>query len=560
MGASVPERLPREVGTPLPLSPLVPPETYTYDYIIVGGGTAGCVLASRLSEDPGVSVLVIEQGPVSNTWASRVPLISGNIYDKSNLSTKLWSQPLRHVDNRYLEVIYGQALGGTTRVNGMLYTRGCPGDYNQWKALGNDGWGYEDLEPYFAKSEKSHSHPESAFRGKKGVWENRNFAESPYKIIDYVDRAMHKSGVPRIEDANAPDVPAAHTALLDVIQDSGYRRHSAFLAFLPPKLTICPNSVVCRDGVRATGVHFETLNSRKADFRYVAKARREVIVCAGAIGSPQVLMLSGLGPNAHLEEKGVAVVVDLPAVGSHLSDHMGVPVAVEVPIEDSLHILEVSPVKAVLELLKYLTVGGGSLARPFQNISSFFPSRLVGPEHTIATAPAAALDATVPANRPDIELMHLTNNCADIDTDGIGVFTLMVTLIRPRSEGTVRLATANPRARPDVDLNYLADPADYEPVRRGVRFALRVLDDVRAQGYPVKRDLQVPPDGGKDDASLDAVVDTALRVHGVQGLRVCDASVFPEIIGSHTMAPTVAVAEKCADLVKAAWPRHWMCS
>ncbi|KAH9938978.1 alcohol oxidase [Epithele typhae] len=580
MAPSVSEHTPREVGTPLPVDPQVRPETYTYDYIIVGGGTAGCVVASRLSEDQKVSVLVIEQGPVDDSWLSRVPLASGNIYEGEHpMALRWWSEPLRHANNRFLEIFQGKALGGASRVSGMLYTRGTPGDYNRWKELGNEGWGYDDLLPYFVKSEKTHSHPASAYRGREGVWQNRNFAHSPYKVTDYADRACQKLGFPQVPDPNAPNVPAAHIAVLDSMQDEKYRRNSTFLAFLPPhvaqerkeRLKICPNSVVCRvelaksgGDVRATGVHFETANPRKADAQYVAKARREVIVCAGAMGSPQILMLSGLGPKAHLEDKGVDVVLDLPAVGSHLSDHMGVPVAVEVPIKDSLHQLEVSPLTAVKEVLKYATTGRSVLARPFQNLSAFFPSRLVDPaSHAVSPGPdgAADLDARVPANRPDIEMMLLTNNCADVDTPkGVGVFTLAVALVRPRSEGAVRLATANPRVRPAVDLGYLSDPADYAPLRSGIRLALRggasasndeALDAwIRAHLRTFCHFTSTCRMGAEE---RESVVDAQLRVHGVKGLRIADTSVFPEIIGAHTMAPAVAVAEKCADMVKAAW-------
>ena len=261
---------------------------------------------------------------------------------------------------------------------------------------------------------------------------------------------------------------------------------------------------------------------------------------------------------------------------------MAVPIAIQVPIHDSLHQLETNPLKAALEFIKYIITGGGALARPFQNVSSFFPSRLLDSNYTISSERLHSLEARLPENRPDIEFMHIANNCADVDTDNIGVFTLAVTLIRPQSEGFVSLATSNPRARPDVDLGFLSNSADYEPLRKGIRLAMRIFNDVRKQGYPVLDDLQFPPGGtSTDDATLDeyirgrlrtcfhyvstcrmgqsahgdrpSVVDTELRVHGVHGLRVCDASVFPEIIGSHTMAPTVVVAEKCADMIKAAW-------
>ncbi|TFK81447.1 GMC oxidoreductase [Polyporus arcularius HHB13444] len=229
MTASVPELLPQDVGTPIPVSGSIPADTYTYDYIIVGGGTAGCVLASRLTEDPTVSVLLIEQGPVADTWSSRVPLLSGNMFARDSLAARWWSLPLRKADNRFLEIIRGEALGGSSRINGMLYTRGSPGDYNQWKALGNDGWAYEDLESYFVKSENARSHPEAQLRGHDGMWQNQQFTDVPYKTTAYVDRAIELLGVERVPDLNDPDAPTACTGIVDIIQDSEYHRHSTYL-------------------------------------------------------------------------------------------------------------------------------------------------------------------------------------------------------------------------------------------------------------------------------------------------------------------------------------------
>ncbi|KAI1795276.1 alcohol oxidase [Ganoderma leucocontextum] len=586
----VPESSPKDVGARVPVSPQLASDTYTYDYIVVGGGTAGCVLASRLSEDPSVSVLLIERGPVADTWGSRVPVISADPYGKETLANRWWSLRLEAAENRYVEVVRGEGLGGSSRINAMLYTRGTPGDYNQWKALGNHGWGYDDLEPHFIKSEKCRANPGSKFRGNKGPWENRENPDA-FRTNALVDVALQKLGIPHVPDFNSPDAPAACTGVLECTMDTKSFRHSTFRAFLPPELTqkrkahlkIVPNTIATRiefaggdHNLCAIGVHFEGRTMRSAPDRYYARARREIVLCAGALGSPQILMLSGIGPKEHLFEKRIAVVRDMPAVGGHLRDHLGLPVMFEVPLTDTMHHMEVSPAKQVLELIKYLITGGGLFSASLQNCSTFVPSRLLDDNGVLSVANPRDLDASLSENSPDIELMHIPHNTSECETpDGIGVYSLMVGLIRPKSEGVVRLATSNPRAMPNVDLGYLTNPEDYIPLRKGVRLVLRVVEDVRKQGYPIKG-LAVPD--GKRDEGLDrfirsglrtcyhytstcrmgaeiygerpSVVDTQLRVHGIQGLRVCDASVFPEIIGSHTMAPVVMVAEKCADLLK----------
>ncbi|EIW56999.1 alcohol oxidase [Trametes versicolor FP-101664 SS1] len=589
----VPELRPQDVGTPLPINPAVPVETYTYDYIVVGGGTAGCVLASRLSEDPSVSVLLVEQGPVADTWASRIPLISGNPYRNGTLAATWWSQPMPQLDGRAIQVMRGEALGGTSRINALLYTRGPPGDYNRWKELGCDGWGYADLEPYFAKSEETLSHPGSQFRGTKGPWVNRQWKTYPYKIVDKVIPALESANIPWADDLNNPAASAAVMGALDVIQDKGFRRASTYHAFLPgnlaqdrkARLKICTNTIVTRldladeDGtVRARGVHIAATNPRKAQCTYYAKARREVVLSAGALGSPQILMLSGIGPRGHLEEKNVPVVLDMPAVGNHLQDHIGVPLTYQVPMSDSLHQLENSIFSALKAAFTYVVTGRGLFSSPFQSITSLIPTRLLD-DHTgrIVAPDPSALDASISANRPDLELMPLANNCTDADIPGKGVFTLLPTLVLPKSQGRVRLASNNPRARPDIELGFFTDQADYLPLRKGVRLALRVAEEIRRTGYPLQ-ELIVPDGDGDSDidafirknlrdcfhytstchmgaeahGSQPSVVDTALRVHGTRGLRVCDTSVFPEVVATHTMAPAVVVAEKCAALMRAA--------
>ena len=247
----------------------------------------------------------------------------------------------------------------------------------------------------------------------------------------------------------------------------------------------------------------------------------------------------------------------------------------QVPMRDSIHQLQTNGFKATVELAKYVLAGRGPSPHPLELRSTFVPTRLLDEHSALVAGDPSELDASVPENRPDIDFMHIPSNVSDVDLPGKGTFTLNTVLIRPRSSGTVRLQTSNPRARPEVELGFFSAPEDFVPLRKGVRLAMRLADDVVKQGYPL-RNLLVPE--GPTDEDIDrfvranattswhytstcrmgpgshgaraSVVDAELRVHGVRGLRVCDASVFPEIIGSHTMAPAVVVAEKCAAILR----------
>ncbi|KZV65879.1 GMC oxidoreductase [Peniophora sp. CONT] len=584
-----PELSPKDVGTPLAPGLDTSSDVKTYDYIIVGGGTAGSVLASRLSEDTGVKVLLLDRGSVDDTWQAKVPMMSANTFREGGPARRWFAQPLAEANDRCLEVLYGEGIGGTSRINGMVYTRGTPGDYERWVQQGNPGWGYKDLEPLFVKSETTLSQPTSNFRGRKGPWINQTHANIPFKPVQLLERAVHNIGIQSVPDVNSPTAPAAGYATLDICVDQHAYRSSTFRAFLPPELAyarrdhlkVCTNTVVTRLEVqkingtlRATGVHFEAVDPRFADAKLFARATREVILCAGAIGSPQILMLSGIGPQNHLTEKGIATVHDLPAVGSNLQDHLGLPVMWEIPMRDSLERMVASPSVAIKELLKYLVAGHGLFALSFLQTSLFVPSKLLNDRSEVVANSDPVLDASLPENVPDIEIMPVAYNCNDVDIPGKGAFSLMIALLQPKSTGSVRLANRNPRARPDVELGYLTNPADYEVLRKAIKLALRLGEEMRRLGYPLKK-LSVP--ASESDTDLDAfvreclrtsyhytstcrmgpangsraaVVDAELRVHGVVGLRVADCSVFPDILATHTMAPAVLVGEKCADLIK----------
>ncbi|KAJ7095769.1 alcohol oxidase [Mycena belliarum] len=556
----------------------------TYDYIVVGGGTAGCCLAARLSEDPSVSVLVLERGGVHDIWSSRIPLISSNPTDKSNPIFRSPSAPLEAAEGQIVDIIHAQTLGGGSSVNGLLVTRGAVGDFDNWAALGHPSWDYASLNPYFIKSEKSLSH-HSNDRGYSGPWVNQTVTDLPFKVQRKVKDAAIAFGLADVTNLNSPTIPVDVCAMVDAAIDEDRRRVSTYHAFLPAEtvqkrrdhLKICINAVATRirlDAGVAVGVEFGSsqLTEEPVAHTYYAQARKEIVICCGALGSPQLLLLSGIGRKEDLDEHGIETAVDLPGVGAHLQDHAGLPIMYEVPLEDTMLHIANSAWKGLLEFGKYMFARKGMLGSIVSPLTIFAHSSHLDEKTAKVISPIPA--AAPGSNRPDLEIMPIAYWCAEAPPYKIkiGVFSFLLCVVQPKSLGSVRLASRDPHARPIVDLGFLSNPEDFVLFRKGVTLALRLAEEVHRQGYPMKK-LQVPTSESKSDvddyiranirtcyhyASTcrmarredGGVVNDELEVYGVRGLRVCDTSVFPCITSSHTMAPAVVVAEKCADMMK----------
>ncbi|CAL1702648.1 unnamed protein product [Somion occarium] len=495
-------------------------------------------------------------------------------------------------------MVSGRLLGGTSKINNMLYTRQVPGEFSAWTEAGRKGWTWDDVEPYYNKSETTLSHTKSEHRGHKGPWFNRRLDDIPMQNISETIAATSSFGIPYVTESNDPSAPAVCCARLDHTIDDQGRRCSAFDAFLPPHVALRSNLDICTEivvtsvdleetpnGLRAVGVFFEhdSIIRGKTHRRYHCSAKREVILSSGAIGTPKILMLSGVGPAEHLKSLNIPVKKDLPGVGANLQDHLGVPVIFKAPKHDTFEKLLSNPFSILWELIKYLLFATGLMLCPLPQISIFALSRLLDDDSNTVVHSAngkAEFDAHISSNVPDIELMALSINASDEQFVELkdwytGAFSYLCVALRPESHGTLRLRSVDPRDFPVCDLAFLTKPNDYVVMRKAVKLGLALGRRLREQGYPL-RDLQVPDSESDEDldkfiragsrttfhysstcrmapeAELGAV-DDQLRVHGIQGLRIADASIFSSIPATHLQAPVVMVAERCADFIKASY-------
>ncbi len=525
----------------------------SFDYVVVGAGSAGAVVAARLSEDPATRVLLLEAGPLDKQTEIHIPAAFSKLF-KTPLDWDYASTPQASIGGRSLYSPRGKMLGGTSSMNAQVYLRGHREDFDEWARNGCVGWGYDDLLRYFTQAEDN-VRGASAYHGVGGPLRVEELRD-PNPLARAFVAACEQVGLPRLEDANAQPTLTEGAGIPQVTQKRG-KRWSTADAYLRPAIKAKRPNLVVAVNAHATRVLFDAnrratgVEYRQAGITRTATARKEVILSGGTYNSPQFLLLSGIGPAEHLRAHGIAVVVDAPEVGANLQDHAIAPVYAETRQPITLLAAE-----KLQHVVNFLLRGRGMLT---SNVVEGFAFARTDPS----------------LSAPDVEILFAPVLFLDegLTAPTVHGFSMGPMVLKPRSRGTVTLRSADPLDKPVIDPHFLEDADDLERLARGVELTRRILQAPAFAPY-VAREMAPgaqaeTPEGvvayirqkahnifhpvgtcrmGADERS---VVDLALRVRGVEGLRVVDASVMPSVTRGHTHAPAVAIGEKAADLIRA---------
>jgi len=527
-------------------------EALEFDYVVVGAGSAGCVLANRLSADGRYSVLLLEAGPKDNNLWIHVPLGYGRLFKEKTVNWMYQTEPEPGLDGRTIFQPRGKVLGGSSSINGLLYVRGQHEDYDRWRQHGNSGWGFDDVLPYFKKAENQERGADD-FHGAGGPLPVSDLVHADPLSAAFIAAAA-ETGIPVNPDFNGASQEGA--GFFQTTTRRG-RRASTAVAYLRPargrrNLQVETSALAQRilfDGHRADAIEF-----RQAGVLRTARARKEILVSSGAYNSPQLLQLSGVGPAELLRQHGIDVVLDAPGVGHDLQDHMQVRVVMRCTQSITLNDVVNSPVRRILAGARYAAFRKGPLTIAAGTSGAFFK-----------TSPRLAT--------PDIQIHFLP-----FSTDKMGErlhsfsgFSASVCQLRPESRGSLRIRSADPTMAPEIRINYLSTEVDRIANVEGLKVLRRILQAPALRPY-VMQEVDPGAKVSTDEELLNycrargstiyhptstcrmgsdplAVVDQRLRVRGIEGLRVVDGSIMPDLVSGNTNAAIIMIAEKASGMI-----------